>query len=102
MEKLTVEQLGAKDPIRCRAHLAKAGGIGRQRRCSPSLHPERHLVPEELFRVTGQTTRLQALAEKCAPGAGRCQDEITGLLAHRLPVLPNRKRREESRPAASR
>ena len=58
MEELTVEQLGVEDPIRGRAHLAKAGGIGRQRRCLPPLHPERHLGPEELFRVTGQTTRL--------------------------------------------
>ena len=82
MEELTVEQLGAEDPVRGRALLAEAGGVGRQRRCSPPLHPERHLVPEELFRVAGQPARLQALTEERAAGAGGCQDQVAGRITH--------------------
>jgi hypothetical protein len=50
--------------------LAEVGGIGRQRRCLPLLFPERHLVPEELFRVTGQSACLKALPEEGTPEAG--------------------------------
>ncbi len=58
VQELAVEQLGAEDPVRGRALLAEAGSVRWQCRCSPSLHPVRHLVPEELFRVASQPARL--------------------------------------------